>query len=165
MSHCIATSIVLKKNEIIVKGGSNNVVPREHYTVRIPLTTEEVRKFVKQDIVGGCIQPQTSANGYFWWYVKRQVNLWCIDHKKDYYNITDEDCDELWEMITKLYAGRKKQGKYVVELFGYGEQVYIRKMMRGGCYTTNDPLKAMQMPMYQALYVSSRYRDSKAVAI
>lgn len=165
MSHCIATSIVLNKNEIIVKGGSNNVVPREHYTINIPLTKEDIRTFVKQDLIGGCIQPVPSANGYFWWYINRQLNLWCRDHKKDYDNITDEDCDELWEMITKLHSERKKQGKAVVKLCSYGEQVYIRKMMRGGCYPTNDPLKAMQMPMYQAIYVSSRYRDSKAVAI
>lgn len=165
MSHCIATSIVIKDDKIIIKGGDNNVVPRDSYTVEVKRTPEEIRIFVKQDLIGGCIQPQPSANGYFWWYVKSQVNLWCNNHKKDYEDITDKDCDELWQMITELYAERKKQGKAVVKLCSYGEQVYIRKMMRGGCYPTNDPLKAMQMPMYQALYVSSRYRDSKAVAI
>ena len=165
MSHCIATSIVLDKNEIVVKGGSNNVVPREHYTIRIPLTQEDIRTFVKQDLIGGCIQPVPSANGYFWWYIKSQLDLWRRDHQKDYDNITAEDCDDLWAMITKLHAGRRKVSKAVVKLYGYGESTYIRKMIRGGCYPTNDPLKAMQMPMYQALYVASRYRDAKAVAV
>lgn len=67
MSHFVATSIVLTKNEIILKGGDNNVVPRNYHEVRIPRTVDEMRTFIKQDLLGGCVRAVPSANDYFWW--------------------------------------------------------------------------------------------------
>ena len=52
MSYCVATSIVLTKNEIIIHGGDNNVVPRDSYTAKVPRTPENLRKFIKEDLLG-----------------------------------------------------------------------------------------------------------------
>lgn len=150
MSHFVATSIVLKKNEITMKGDDNNVVPRKRYTVRIPRTTEEMRTFVKQDILGGCVKPIASANDYFWWWLMRRPT-W---QRYNYATVTDHELDRLAEYIQEEWDKRKKRRKSALMICDiHGRVINYVKRVNGEYYLTDKPV---MMSMYRACYLCNK---------
>lgn len=147
MSYFIASSIVLAKNEIRLTGGDNNVVPRNTHHLSFPKTPQEWRLFVKQDMLGGCIRPQSSANDYFWWWIL-QLPCW---KGLEYNKITDEQCDTMAMMIQCEWDMRPRRKGYAIQ-FAAGSYLKYNK----GCfYTSKVPVN---MSLYKATYVLGEYR-------
>ena len=152
MSYCVATSIVLTKNEIIIHGGDNNVVPRDSYTVKVPRTPENMRKFIKEDLLGGCVKPLPSANDYFWWWLMRRA-WW---ERYSYSTITDHECDRLAEYVIEEYEKRKKRNRpdwtlhFVDDI---GKHVNYVKRVKGAYYVCKAP---QRMSLYHALYLKHK---------
>ena len=145
MSHLVATSIVLTKNEIIVKGGSNNVVPREKSTIRVQRTPENMRIFVR-DLLGGCIKANVSANDYFWWWLMRRGFWSYFDWSKS----TDADWDRCARLVSEEYDRRKKHKQYTVHEVN-AEGRHTGFFVKRG--TTHYLLQTPQrMSFYQAVY-------------
>ena len=151
MSHFVATSIVLTKNEIILKGGDNNVVPRNHHEVRIPRTVEEMRTFIKQDLLGGCVRSVPSANDYFWWWLMRRP-MW---ERYQYETITIHELDSLMEEILMEWGLRRERQHYAIMLFDLnGNRRGYLKPKRGLVIGSNEPV---YMSMYKAVYIKHTY--------
>lgn len=150
MSHFVARSIVLTKNEIILKGGDNNVVPRDHHEVRIPRTVEEMRTFVKQDLLGGCVKPVPSANDYFWWWLMRRA-WW---GRYSYSTVTDHELDRLAEFIQEEWDRRHTKQNCTIQIVDdLGKHVNYVKKIRGVYYVCRKP---QRMSMYHAVYLKHK---------
>lgn len=145
MSHLIATSIVITKDEIILKGGSNNVFPREHHEIHEPRTPENLRIFVR-DLLGGCIKPRTSANDYFWWWLMRR-GFWS-------HHTYDEDnhaLDRLVEEVMDEYDKRRSRNGYTIYFADdEGKFVTYVEEKKGLFYLTKKP---QRMPLYHASFL------------
>lgn len=151
MSHCIATSIVIKDDKIIIKGGDNNVVPRHSYTVEVKRTPEDMRIFVKQDLMGGCIKPTPSANDYFWWWMMRRP-MW---ERYQYETITIHELDRLMEEILMEWGLRRDRQHYAIMLFDLnGNRRGYLKPKRGLVIGSSEPV---YMSMYKAVYIKHTY--------
>jgi len=149
MSYCIAKSIVLKQNEIIVKGGDNNVVPRDSYIVRIERTPGNEREFVKE-ILGGCIQTIPSCDKYFWWWIRRQLAArWSWDS-------TERELDAAFQMLLDEYGIRKKAPQAIVAFTDGMNKTYLHKDKYGVGRTAHKE-EASVFYLYQADYLANRY--------
>lgn len=152
MSYCVATSIVLTKNEIIIHGGDNNVVPRDSYTAKVPRTQENMRKFIKEDLLGGCVKPLPSANDYFWWWLMQRP-WW---ERYSYSTITDHECDRLAEYVIEEYEKRKKRNRpnYALHFVDdIGNHLNYVKRVKGAYYMCDKP---QPMSFYHAVYLNHK---------
>ena len=148
MSYFIAESIELRKNEIVLRGGDNNVVPRDTHTLRIERTPENDREFVKE-IIGGCIQTRPSADKYFWrWIRKRLTARWSWES-------TERELDAAFAMLEEEYSIRKQVPQAIV-VFTDGNKSYLRKD-KYGVRRTSYKEDASVVNLYQADYLADRY--------
>lgn len=150
MSYCVATSIVLTKNEIIIHGGDNNVVPRDSYTVKVPRTPENMRKFIKEDLLGGCVRAVPSANDYFWWWLMRRA--WWQNYQYD--TVTDYELDRIAEYIQEEWDARRRRQNATIQIVDdLGKHVHYIKKVRGAYYMCSKPHR---MSMYHAVYLKHK---------
>lgn len=155
MSYFIASSIVLTKNEIILTGGDNNVVPRNVHHLSFPNTVQHWREFIKQDLLGGCIRPIASANDYFWWWIMRSP-IW---NGLTYDNITDEQCDNVAAMIQDEWKKRRYNKRYSLAINGSDKYLlYKHGMYYSAC---QPPL----MSLYKAKYLEQKATRIKVTIV
>ena len=156
MSYCIAKSIVLKQNEIIVKGGDNNVVPRDEYTIRIPRTPGDERTFVRE-LIGGSIHPTSSCGNYFWKWIAGKL---CARYN---YDSTERELDAAFAMLEDEYNIRKKAPSAIIA-FTDCPNTYLRKD-KYGARRTEYKENASVFNLYQAEYLAGRYNYTKGERI
>lgn len=157
MSYCIATSIVLKQNEITVKGGDNNVVQRDSHTIRIERTPENEREFVKELLVG-FIRPTASCGNYFWqWITNRLASRW-------EYESSERELDAAFQMLLDEYSIRNKAPKAIVAFTCGTDTTYLLKD-KYGVHQTCHKENASVFNLYQAEHLANKYLYTKVERI
>lgn len=162
MSYFIAKKLKITPTKIIMRGGDNNVVPREDNELIIERNEKNDIEFCKE-ILGGCIQPTMSVDGGFWKWIRMKLR-----DRFDWYN-PELINKEFWQMVSNRKPPKQK---CIIELYNVdGNGKYVEKITSKAMYPTYSLKYAKRYNYYQsALIINSEwlknsYPNMKMIAV
>lgn len=155
MGYTKASSIVVTKDRIIVKGTSSNtfefgrsgrmIACKEDFDV--PNNREHLLALY-HDLCGGMIVPSPGANDYKWYYLAQQ------DFMK-YENVSEKLNEEAFQKFCSAIMEKQPNVKCFLRNVDRADMGYVHQPTRGKRYMYSSSYLATAFPFYKAHYLKN----------